>query len=352
MELLIIALLAGNAAGVGYLVQQTRNKTTNKKMARVFVDTSVLIDGRIVAVAQSGFITDTLSIPRSVIGELQFLADNADSDKRTRARHGLDVVTELQAMPTIAIEIFPDGSKAEEGVDERLLKLAKQYDGAICTIDYNLNKVAQVEQIKVLNVNDLALSLRMAYLPGERMILPLTSKGNDSHQAVGHLPDGTMVVVERAKSKIGSSVEIEFIRSLQTSAGKMMFAKLVDPDDTARTADKKAPVAKGRVPRNQAKQQPNSRQSDYSHNKPTEQPAKVEAPGQYHSDPREQAIVQKKQRRQQPSARRSVGAQNKQDSTATAGKQSQSPRPGKQQKPKTSRERESSLIELVNSQSE
>ena len=213
-------------AEVSYLVAvNTKKLTSSKKRELIFVDTSVLIDGRIIPVAQSGFVTGILNIPRSVIGELQFLADHADTEKRSRARHGLDVVTELQNMTGVKVEIFQDGSRAEEGVDERLLKLAKQYNGSICTIDYNLNKVATVEGIKVLNVNDLAMSLRMAYLPGEKMLLELTGKGQDGHQAIGHLTDGTMVVVEHASSQIGKIVEIEFIRSLQTAAGKMMFAK-------------------------------------------------------------------------------------------------------------------------------
>ncbi|NTW62405.1 hypothetical protein HGB25_03300 [Candidatus Saccharibacteria bacterium] len=213
---------------VTYLVAVNTKRLSHKRAYHpIFVDTSVLIDGRIIAVAQSGFITDVLKVPRSVIGELQYLADNADSEKRFRARHGLDVVSELQKMTNIQVDIFPDGSRADEGVDERLLKLAKKYNGSICTIDYNLNKVAQVEKIKVLNVNDLAMNLRMAYLPGEKVILELTQKGQDSHQAVGHITDGTMVVVEHANNKIGQTVEIEFIRSLQTAAGKMMFAKLV-----------------------------------------------------------------------------------------------------------------------------
>jgi len=229
MEIITIVLLGIVVAEVTYLVTVNTKKLSHRKQTRpIFVDTSVLIDGRIIAVAQSGFISGTLSIPRSVIGELQFLADNADNEKRSRARHGLDVVTELQSMPNVKVEIFQDGSRATEGVDERLLKLAKKYQGSICTIDYNLNKVAQVENIVILNVNDLAMSLRMAYLPGEKMLLELTQKGQDSHQAVGHLTDGTMVVVEHANNRIGKTVEIEFIRSLQTAAGKMMFAKLVE----------------------------------------------------------------------------------------------------------------------------
>ncbi len=229
MEIILTTILLILLAEVTYLVSVNTKKLSHKKEVKpIFVDTSVLIDGRIIAVAQSGFISGKLSIPRSVIGELQFLADNADNEKRSRARHGLDVVSELQNMPNVKVEIFQDGSKAEEGVDERLLKLAKKYHGSICTIDYNLNKVAMVENIDVLNVNDLAMSLRMAYLPGEKMMLELTQKGQDNHQAIGHLTDGTMVVVEHAINRIGQTVEIEFIRSLQTAAGKMMFAKLIE----------------------------------------------------------------------------------------------------------------------------
>lgn len=229
MELLIIIALFAIAVETTYLTVHSLQKDRKKALAPVFVDTSVLIDGRIIAIAESGFLTRPLYIPRSVVGELQFLADNADSEKRSRARHGLDIINQLQSITGIETVIFPDGVKAEEGVDNRLLSLAKKHNGALCTIDYNLNKVAVVEGIHVLNVNDLAKTLRMAYLPGERLRIELTQKGNDQHQAVGHLEDGTMVVVEHAYKQIGSTAEVEFIRSLQTAAGKMMFAKLVQP---------------------------------------------------------------------------------------------------------------------------
>lgn len=224
--IITIGLLLAVLAEVTYLVAKLPRASAGKRRM-IFVDTSVLIDGRVTAVANSGFIGDVLVIPRSVIGELQFLADNADHDKRMRARHGLDVVKELQEMPAVEVAILQDGSKATEGVDERLLTLAKKHNGAIATIDYNLNKVAVVEGITVLNINELAQSLRMAYLPGEKMQLDIVQKGQDSHQGVGYLPDGTMVVVEQASSQLGKKVEIEFIRSLQTQAGKMMFARLV-----------------------------------------------------------------------------------------------------------------------------
>lgn len=230
MDLLIITLLFLITAETTYLAVVNTKHTLmlGGSEKPIFVDTSVLIDGRIVSVANSGFITGKLSIPRSVLGELQYMADQADSEKRTRARHGLDVVADLQAIAGLKVEIFQDSSLAKEGVDDRLLLLAKKYHGSICTIDYNLNKVAKAVGISILNVNDLAMSLRMAYLPGEKIMLELIQKGQDAYQAIGHLPDGTMVVVERASDSIGQTVEVEFIRSLQTSAGKMMFAKMVD----------------------------------------------------------------------------------------------------------------------------
>lgn len=311
MEILTVILLLIIATEATYLVAvNTTKKSVNKKAGRpIFVDTSVLIDGRIIAVAQSGFISsDTLFIPRSVIGELQYLADNADAEKRSRARHGLDIVSELQKMPNVKVEIFQDGSKAEEGVDERLLKLAKQYSGAVCTIDYNLNKVAQVENIPVLNVNDLAMSLRMAYLPGEKILLELTQKGQDGHQAVGHLTDGTMVVVERANKLIGQTVEIEFIRSLQTAAGKMMFAKLVERN----------------------KQQPE---------RPSE-PVVVSAPATFHSDRNDQRL-----------AKRSTNTARKPYQARQSGpRQSSQPQKLSSKKPRTSSQNESDLINLLNNQ--
>ena len=226
-QLVVLGVVLILLAEVTYLLVKLPRQTSGKKRM-MFVDTSVLIDGRIVPVIASGFVSDTIAIPRSVIGELQFLADNADPDKRSRARHGLDIVRELQQIEGVDVQIFQDGSKAEEGVDERLLKLAKKHNGAVCTIDYNLNKVAAVEGITVCNINELAKNLRMAYLPGEKILLELVQKGQDNHQGVGYLPDGTMVVVEHASAQVGQAVEVEFIRSLQTAAGKMMFAKKVE----------------------------------------------------------------------------------------------------------------------------
>lgn len=213
---------------VSYLLARLPKNSIKSKDRAILVDTSVLMDGRIAAVAQTGFIGGTLVIPRSVIGELQFLADHADADKRARARYGLDVVTELQAMEQVDVELLQDGSRAHEGVDDRLLKLAKQHGAVIMTLDYNLNKVAAVEGTEVLNLNELAQSIRMEHLPGEKITLEIIQKGQDAHQGVGYLPDGTMVVVDQANSQIGQTLDVEIVRNLQTAAGRMIFAKKID----------------------------------------------------------------------------------------------------------------------------
>jgi len=309
MDILIIVLLFVIAAEATYLTYNNFQKHGRTSQSPIFVDTSVLIDGRIVSIAQSGFMSRTLYIPRSVVGELQFLADNADSEKRTRARHGLDIINELQALTTVDTKIFQDGTRAKDGVDNRLLELAKKHNGSICTIDYNLNKVAVVEGIAVLNVNDLAKTLRMAYLPGERTMIEITQKGNDSHQGVGHLSDGTMVVVEQGGQLVGKSIEIEFIRSLQTAAGKMMFAKLVNAPEkkTGRNVAQPKPIGQKPV----AKSVREPRQPRESAQKPAQEAPAIDVDAtpvyEYEKAPRptkapqqRQAAPKQAQQQQQP----------------------------------------------------
>ena len=249
-DLILLAVTLLIFGEVSYLLARLPKNSIKSKDRAILVDTSVLMDGRIVPVAQTGFIGGTLVIPRSVIGELQFLADHADADKRARARYGLDVVTELQAMEHVNVELLQDGSHAREGVDDRLLKLAKQHGAVIMTLDYNLNKVAAVEGTEVLNLNELAQSIRMEHLPGEKITLELIQKGQDAHQGVGYLPDGTMVVVEQASSQIGQTLNVEIIRNLQTAAGRMIFAKKIETvvgkplKSTAKAASKTQKTAK------------------------------------------------------------------------------------------------------------
>lgn len=220
--LLSIAALTGTAT-VTLLVMQQR-AMVRRGGKRVVLDTCSLIDGRIVEIARAGFVPSQLIIPRSVVRELQFLADQADPMKRERARFGLDVINELQQLKDIDVRIVAHSSK--ELVDDQLLSIAKQYGAQLYTTDYNLNKVAQVEGVSVLNVNELAQAIRSQFLPGEKATIKLVQAGQGPRQAVGYLEDGTMVVVEDAKQLVGRQVEVEFTRVLQTQAGKMMFAMM------------------------------------------------------------------------------------------------------------------------------
>ena len=245
MELFIIILLSAIFAETSALtVREFARKYAPTKNARrkLFVDTSTLMDGRILSVAKAGFLGDEVLIPRSVIRELQLLADGSDSEKRARARFGLDVVNELERVELASVETFQDEGERVK-VDERLLALAKEYHGVILTNDFNLAKVAATEHIDAININELAQGLRSEYLPGDKLSVKIVSAGANAHQGVAHLADGTMVVVDDADRYVGKNqmVEIEFVRYLQTAAGKMMFAKLTEPKraKTAKTATSK-----------------------------------------------------------------------------------------------------------------
>lgn len=235
IELIIIIMLLAIMAEI-YLLVKPRRQAGSGTQLPILVDTSVLMDGRVVDLAKTGFLLGQIIVPRSVLIELQLLADGADHAKRERARFGMDAMKELKDVLGGSFTLLDDATRIPESVDNRLLQLAKEMNAAILTLDYNLNKVAQVEGIQILNINELAKSLRMSYLPGDELVLELTQKGQDSHQAVGYLHDGTMVVVEQAKKFIGQEKRVEIIRSLQTDAGKMMFAKLVvEPKTVSRT---------------------------------------------------------------------------------------------------------------------
>jgi len=248
MEIITLVLVGALQIEVAAVVLALLKKNYARQKLRhpAFIDTSVLMDGRISAAVTAGFIPETLVIPRSVLAELQLLADGSDSEKRSRARHGLDIAAWLQESSP-DVRVLDDG-KAADGVDDQLLMLAKKYHGSIVTIDFNLNKVATAEQIKVLNINELAQQLRMNHLPGERVSLKVIQKGDNPHQGVGFLSDGTMVVIEQASSDINKQVEVEFVRSLQTAAGRMLFAKKVGQEKPSqkRQASTKAKKPAGR----------------------------------------------------------------------------------------------------------
>ncbi|MDI6712441.1 MAG: hypothetical protein QMD96_04300 [Anaerosomatales bacterium] len=191
-----------------------------------YLDTSAVIDGRFEAVVASGFLEGPLRVPRFVLAELQTLADSADDLKRARGRRGLDALTALSArgdVVTVAEVDFPEVPT----VDAKIVRLAKDSDGAIVTADHNLTQVARVDGVEVLNLNELAQALRPVYLPGDRFVLRVAKPGKEPDQGVGYLEDGTMVVVAEGREAIGAEIEVEVTSVLQTSAGRMIFAKAV-----------------------------------------------------------------------------------------------------------------------------
>lgn len=190
----------------------------------ILLDTSVIIDGRILDIIDTRILQGGLLIPRFVLNELQTVADSADKLKRSRGRRGLDILQQLQT--STVVEVHIDDSEPEgTGVDQKLISLAEQNRGRIMTIDYNLNKVATLRGVEVININDLAKALRPVVLPGERMNVMLVKPGEGQAQAVGYLEDGTMIVVEEGRSHIGDRVELVVSSTLQTSAGRMIFGK-------------------------------------------------------------------------------------------------------------------------------
>src|ERR1700741_4660983 len=195
------------------------------KKSYKILDTSVIIDGRIADIAETGFLDGIIVTPQFVLRELQLVADSADSLKRNRGRRGLDALRRLQKMATLSIQIVEDDFPAVREVDLKLIELAKVYEGKIVTNDFNLNKVAQLQGVEVLNINELANSLKPIVLPGEIMKVFILKEGKEYNQGVAYLDDGTMVVVDNARKMIGKTVDISVTSVLQTTAGKMIFGK-------------------------------------------------------------------------------------------------------------------------------
>jgi uncharacterized protein YacL len=194
------------------------------------LDTSVIIDGRIAEVCQAGFLEGTLLVPQYVLRELQQIADSGDALKRNRGRRGLDVLQRLQRMPGVRTELHDLDFPHIREVDRRLIETARTLDGTVVTNDYNLNKVAELHGVRVLNVNELANALRPVYLPGEGLQVQILREGKEAGQGVAYLDDGTMVVVDQGKKHIGQTVGVLVTSVLQTAAGRMIFTRLADEE--------------------------------------------------------------------------------------------------------------------------
>jgi uncharacterized protein YacL len=220
-----------NLSALGGLFSAEAKPRRNFKV----LDTSVIIDGRVADVCETGFIDGTLIVPQFVLRELQLVADSSDQLKRNRGRRGLDILQRVQKMGTVQVQIVEEDYPQLREVDMKLIELAKQFDAKIVTNDFNLNKVAQLQGVPVLNVNELANALKPVVLPGEAMRVFILKEGKEYNQGVAYLDDGTMVVVDNAKKMISKTIDIAVTSVLQTTAGKMIFGKFEDRKVMAET---------------------------------------------------------------------------------------------------------------------
>jgi uncharacterized protein YacL len=213
MALVLGPARAADAAGGG-----------GTQVATVLLDTSVIIDGRIMDIAQTGFLRDHMLVPHFVLAELQYIADSSDTLRRNRGRRGLEVLNLLQKEPLVNIEFTDDDIPDVPEVDMKLIRLARNRNAAIMTNDYNLNRVAQLEGVRVLNLNTLANALKPVVIPGEEMNVQLIKDGKEPNQGVGYLDDGTMIVVENGRRYMNQTIGVVVTSVLQTAAGRMIFA--------------------------------------------------------------------------------------------------------------------------------
>ncbi len=202
-----------------------KDKDKNHHSDNIIMDTSVLIDGRIDKIAHSGFILGKIIVPNFVLAELQNIADSTDSVRRTKGRMGLDILEGLQYNNRVKIEIVDELTSNREPVDAKIIKLAKMFNAKILTIDYNLNKIAKIQKIEVLNINELAESIKSVLIPGEEITVKVIQEGKEPNQGIGYMPDGTMIIVENGYKLLGKELSCEVVRIFQTVAGKMIFVE-------------------------------------------------------------------------------------------------------------------------------
>lgn len=205
--------------------RKTAETPAGKPVANILLlDTSVIIDGRIADIAHTGFLLGTLAVPRFVLNELQYIADSADALRRNRGRRGLEILDKLQSTPEVHIEFIDQDPVEVQQVDDKLIVLAMQQNAAIITNDFNLNRVARLQGVRILNINELANAVKSVLLPGEEMPVRIIQEGKEVGQGVGYLEDGTMVVVENGRRYINQEVLVQVTKVLQTNAGRLIFA--------------------------------------------------------------------------------------------------------------------------------
>jgi uncharacterized protein YacL len=240
----IVLALRSNRQEFSLIIPYVRFRNEGVMRQPLLIDTNIIIDGRLPAVCQTGFLDGTLIVPRFVLDELHLLADSADTLKRERGRRGLDCLETLKGLPNIEITIHDDYQTQEKMVDTKLIQLSKLLDARLLTNDANLGRVAQLQSVTVLNLNHLAQSMRPILAIGDEVELTLVKEGKDDHQAVGYTPDGAMIVVNHARERIGSAVSVVVSSALQTSAGRLIFAEL--------KAGRSTPAGNGRAAKSSA----------------------------------------------------------------------------------------------------
>lgn len=229
---LVISMVIQTKDDVRFVIPYVEFSRQTKGLRPLVLDTSVIIDGRIADICDTRLFDAPLVIPRFILNELQLIADSADKLKRNRGRRGLDMLNRLQTSNIVEVIIDdtpPPGLDAHAAVDHKLVAFSKNCDGRLVTNDFNLNKVAQLRGVDVININDLANAMKTVTLPGEPMKVKIIRAGDEATQGIGYLDDGTMVVVEDARGKIGQTIHIAVTSSIQTSAGKMIFGKFEGP---------------------------------------------------------------------------------------------------------------------------
>ena len=217
----LLSALSGRGEGGGGSSSSWSNLNRN-----ILLDTSVIIDGRVADIAKTGFLPGTLLIPRFVLNELQYIADSPDGMRRQRGRRGMEVLAELQKLPNVLVRISDINVDGVREVDDKLIVLGKQLKSPVLTNDYNLNRIAELQGVTVLNINELANAVKSVVLPGEILRINVIQEGKEYGQGVGYMDDGTMVVVENGKDYIGEYMEVNITKVLQTAAGRMIFGRV------------------------------------------------------------------------------------------------------------------------------
>jgi uncharacterized protein YacL len=239
LSYIMVTLFANRASDVAAILARAQIRSIggapmlfgeqSQPTPQILLDTSVIIDGRVLDISKSGFLLGTLVVPRFVLAELQHIADSAEPIKRARGRRGLEVLDQLQKESSVPVKIIDTDVESVREVDDKLVLLARQLNAQLMTNDFNLNGIAKLQGVPVMNINDLANAVKAVYLPNERITIHVIQEGREPNQGVGYLADGTMVVVEDGKKFMDRTLEVTINRMIQTAAGKMYFARPNSP---------------------------------------------------------------------------------------------------------------------------